>query len=204
MTRFVHILSLMEEENIPAIFQLETDNLLLRDPHPYFRANNWFDYGMAIVMDNMGDNGRPARGIGSFTYVGKQDTLRRLLAWHRATGLPMIDMEWLGHIRKEPDVLSLPVTPHMMQRDDEWDCMFDGAALGAYYFGCDGRYGQPGPGFINETAWYADCIPSWPLSTKEWTIAGVPLINLHVSCKRADEIYPLVKLEPFREWKTTA
>lgn len=171
--RFLYLQDLIEQFNLKNVFHIENDVMVYRDLNeilPVFIANY---PGIGATFDNDG------RCIPGFVYVRSRHSMRALadcFANYSKKGKD--DMHVIGIFKRlQPALLEyLPVLPedyintfsltnlnqHYTSTHPKTYCtlfkdfnsIFDAAALGQYIGGGDGRNGECGPGFINESALY--------------------------------------------------
>lgn len=208
--RFFYLDEAIRQYELYDVFHLEYDNMLyvdLMELLPIFRQYE----NIASIFDT------DTRCIPGFMYIAQPDSLRLLVKYIVAMAQQgRNDMEVIAsfahdHNIKEIDRLPVIMPEYIaeyglrsltkkttmhpqwyMNRIEEFDSIFDGAAWGQFLGGFDPRNGHSRPGFVNET-----CLFNPSKIHFEWQIdhAGrrVPyaymhekkyrINNLHIHCK---------------------
>lgn len=168
--RFLYLADLMQQYDLTNVFHLEYDNMLyadLSDLLPLFE-NNY--KGIAATFDN------EVRCVPGFMYFKSTESiidLANCFAKNASSGKN--DMEMIGLYKRESKhnkIDNLPIIhfKYMLKNRifgkskqklknkyefcshiDQFDSIFDAAALGQYLGGIDPRNGESKPGFINES-----------------------------------------------------
>ena len=167
--RFFYLEEFMRTENLTHVFHLETDNMLyvnLQELLPVFKNYP----SIAAIFDN--DN----RCIPGFIYFAHAKAIiclvnfiakkaknglddMKIIAQYKnnfnksAIGnLPIMTKEYIDDNQPLKNVLGNTTQTPLMYCNyiDQFDSIFDGAALGQYLGGIDPRGGNSKPGFINE------------------------------------------------------
>lgn len=210
--RFFVLHNFMQWFNIQNVFHLENDTMLyvnLSKLLPVFSKN----YSIAIPFDN------DERAIASLVYVKNANVLKNLtdfIAEKSMTGLN--DMQLMALFKKNHGevVKQLPVImPQYLQHNklkstlnhvakvperyadyfEEFNCIFDAAALGQYLGGVDPAHKNSSPGFINESCLFNPSLfdYEWQKEPNELMVPYVVFKNqkykiatLHIHSKRLE------------------
>ena len=210
--RFFYLEELIQQYDLKDIFHLENDVMLYRDLSallPIFKKH--YSNKIAVTFDN--EN----RCIPGFVYVSQHQPISKLVKFMAAEAkagktdmeilpafkakygdayidaLPIVTPEYcrdhvlknhLGAIAKHPD----PFFRHF----DDFQSIFDAAAIGQYLGGISPRNGAAIPGFINESClfdpskfqyvWKEDLKGRWAPFILHKEVA-YPINNLHIHSK---------------------
>ena len=209
--RFFYLGEFMKKHNLQDVIHMECDNLIYRDLNELMPIFHKHYKGIGATFDN--DN----RCIAGLVYIANFQALENLNI-HIATAAKQCksDMYSLGsylNITSKARIDSLPITTLDYTRDhklstpkgkgtkfpqrytnhvEEFNSIFDAAAIGQYIGGIDPIHRNSKPGFINESCvfnpskytfiWKPDAKGRWiPYAVYKGT--EYKLNNMHVHCK---------------------
>ena len=210
--RFFYLYELMKKYDLSDVFHLEYDNMLYANVQSLLPVFYRFYSGkIGATFDN--DN----RCVAGFFYVADRHPLGKFLEFVvKNVRKETNDMGFLAGFRNSEEgfcIEQLPIVGpsyveerglrsaynHVTSRPElffnhfeEFQSVFDAAALGQYLGGEDPSNGNKGPGFINES-----CLFNPSFFQYEWRqdVAGRlvpflvyrnvawPIVNLHIHCK---------------------
>lgn len=180
--RFFILYEVMKQLELKRAFHIESDNMIYRDLselYPIFRKH--FGKTLGVPFDN--EN----RGIGSFIYIPRKEILMNFLQFinkrieyvendmqllskyriehpEKIKPLPIINSEYHNNYKLQSQKYGICQNPEIFFKEyDNFDSIFDAAAIGQYIGGCDPRNKKNKEGFINET-----CIFSCENVKIEW------------------------------------
>lgn len=185
--RFLAISDYMKYTNMKHVFHIEYDNLVYMDLSRLFPVFQKHYRHVGIPTDC------PGRVIPSFMYFRDYESIEHMTEYMTANVSEFQNEMVLlrSYMNSFPDRLkALPIArppyapPEYTNHWDEFQCVFDAAALGQYVGGVDPR-NIPGntEGFVNES-----CIFRADRAGIEWRNGcpwafGIPVVNLHIHCK---------------------
>jgi hypothetical protein len=219
LERFFYLSALMQQRRLTDVFHIENDVMLYADLVqllPIFQRH--FPHQIAAIFDN------DLRCVPSFLYIAERKPLKKFLqrvANHVHQG--GTDMEYLGKFRQEFEkqyIDSLPILPpnypehhplispsgvvgtnpeRYFHLFDEFQGIFDAAAIGQYLGGIDPIHtSRPTVGFINEAAIFdpSKLTFSWRKDEQgrkvpylEFQSISCPIYNLHIHSKNLTAFY---------------
>lgn len=209
--RFFILYEVMKQLELKRAFHIESDNMIYRDLselYPIFRKH--FGKTLGVPFDN--EN----RGIGSFMYIPRKEILMNFLQFinkriehvendmqllskyriehpEKIKPLPIINSDYHNKYKLQSQKYGICNNPEIFFKEFEnFDSIFDAAAIGQYIGGCDPRNKKNKEGFINETCvfscdnvkieWEYDyerrMIPVMNINDNKYVIN-----NLHIHCK---------------------
>ena len=185
--RFMAISDYMKYTNLKDVFHIEYDNLVYMDLSRLFHVFQKHYRHIAIPTDC------PSRVIPSFMYFRNTESIEHMTQY-MTTNVSKFTNEMAllkSYMNVFPDRMkALPIArPPYAPSDytnhwDEFQCVFDAAALGQYIGGVDPR-NIPGntEGFVNESCIFrADRAGIEWRDGRPWAF-GIPVVNLHIHSK---------------------
>jgi hypothetical protein len=182
--RFMAISDYMKHNQMSDVFHIEYDNLIYMDLSKLFPLFQKHYKHIAIPTDC------PGRVIPSFMYFRDVESVQHLTEF-MVDNVPKFttEMQLLkAYMYTFPERMkALPIArPPFVSSEytnhwDEFQCVFDAAALGQYIGGID----APGntEGFVNESCVFrADKVDIEWRDGRPWAF-GLPVVNLHIHCK---------------------
>ncbi|PIS02348.1 MAG: hypothetical protein COT85_06170 [Chlamydiae bacterium CG10_big_fil_rev_8_21_14_0_10_42_34] len=210
--RFFFLYEFMKSHDVSDVFHLEYDNMLYADVSKFLPTlKRHYENKIAATFDN------DSRCIAGLIYISNKAPLKTFLSFVAANAhTNQNDMELLAqykNLAENTSIDNLPIIPpsyadkHTLVSDrmhtttdaaqyshhfDEFQSIFDAAALGQFLGGIDPRNGLSMPGFINESClfnpahfqfeWTEDSqgrlIPMMVFGNEKW-----PIVNLHIHSK---------------------
>lgn len=178
----------MKMNNLKNVIHLENDILL------YSNMNYNFDEKIYITMDSKN------RCIPGIIYIPKYDLFTKLIENYDFTKNDMINLAKF-YTNNKDIVKTFPIIDDSIDKCiynanfQEFNCIFDGAAIGQYLGGVDPRnISGDTTGFVNET-----CEIKYDKYTFKWLKKGnyyfpyieinnklIPINNLHIHCKKLE------------------
>ena len=196
--RFLYLHDFCQQYHESDIIHLENDNMIYVDFNELMPVFKRHYKGIGAVFDN---DYKCIPGIVFFRYAahGKCDmeVFSILMQEKREAGLidnlPIIMPEYVHiHGLGSTNGTYSPHKERFFNHIDEFQSIFDGAALGQYFGGKDPRLGDSGPGFVNESCLYNSSLLSyrWVPDNEGRNIPYASyrdheyrINNLHVHCK---------------------
>lgn len=205
--RFLYLDDFMQQFDMQQVFHLESDNMLyvnLAELMPIFLQKY---SGIAATFDN--DN----RCIPGFVYIANKKVIHELAKYFaQYAHMGKNDMVVLGLFRQRqsnqtidnlPIIMSsyrkkyplksttglTSVKPNIYSKNiEEFNSIFDGAALGQYLGGVDPIHGVSKPGFINESCLFnpSRCSYIWQLDSYK---RKIPIIVLNDEAYRINNLH---------------
>lgn len=185
--RFMAISDYMKQVKLTDVFHIEYDNLIYMDLSKLFPVFQRHYRHIAIPTDC------PGRVIPSFMYFRDLESIEHMTGYmtnnvanfQNEMALLKSYMTAFPERMKGLPIARPPYVPSEYTNHwDEFQCVFDAAALGQYVGGVDPR-NIPGntEGFVNES-----CVFRADMAGIEWRDGrpwafGIPVVNLHIHCK---------------------
>lgn len=206
--RFYYLYDLIAQFELENVIHLENDVLLYAEAQDLLPVLCKHYPALGVTFDN------DKRGIAGFMFIRRKNALRDFLRFINTYEHRRLDMQLLSIYRKkcgEKKIKPLPVlmdTYHAKiplkskkpeiysARFEEFQAIFDAAALGQWVGGQDPRNGPCEQGFVNQ-----DCIFDASTVKVDWEVdlkgrkvpftlfdgKKVPIINLHIHSKQLEK-----------------
>lgn len=209
--RFYYLHAFISQHNKKNVFHLEYDNMLycnLEKLLPIFEKH--YSNKIGVTFDN------DERCIPGFVYISDPEAMQQLISFMTNNlDSGRYDMYMIGLFKQyfPLHIINLPIIPesythnrrlrssqgHTVKNNseyflhyDDFNGIFDAAALGQYLGGIDPRNGPSKPGFINESCIFdpSQFTFSWRLDSKKRKVPYLNyknmswrIINLHIHSK---------------------
>lgn len=217
--RFLYLLDVMERYSLENVFHMENDIMLYANLEPLLPIFQKHYPGIGVTCDN------EERCIPGFVWIANLRAMQSLAHYFVLCAPKKLnDMQVIGTYRRmhsSQDVDTLPIilpeylSTHSLESTmhhktntptrytnhfEEFQAVFDAAAIGQFLGGIDPIHKNNGPGFINESCLFNVSIPQYDWIADEQG-RSVPhmifqghrckIINLHIHSKRLCEFRSL-------------
>lgn len=196
-SRFFILSNYAKSKNLKSFFHIENDVALFSNLLECKSILEKSNKDLALVIDS------PNRCIPSIMWFKSQSILNEI-AQHIFQNDNLNDMQSLSKFfdEKKNLVFNLPIFPESNDllninygnSFNEFNCIFDGAAIGQYLFGIDCLEdpNRDTRGFINETTIFDSSQFDYIFENKKPYILfnnkKIPIINLHMHCKNLKQL----------------